>query len=172
MDNSQIAISAILVAAVTLFIWGRPRYDVVAILALLATAIAGFVPAQEVFLGFGHPAVITVIAVLVISRGLRSAGVVDTIAGWLSPLIERPQVHLGALTLTCGFCSAFMNNVGALAILMPVALETASRQGRSPATLLMPLGFGAILGGLATMIGTPPNINAIDAISIAYICIS
>ena len=158
MDNSQIAISAILVAAVVLFIWGRPRYDVVAILALLATAIAGLVAAQEVFLGFGHPAVITVIAVLVISRGLHSAGVVDMIAGWLSPLIERPQVHLGALTLTCGFCSAFMNNVGALAILMPVALETASRQGRSPATLLMPLSFGAILGGLATMIGTPPNI--------------
>ena len=69
MDNSQIAISAILVAAVALFIWGRPRYDVVAKLALLATAIAGLVPAQEVFLGFGHPAVITVIAVLVISRG-------------------------------------------------------------------------------------------------------
>ena len=135
MDNSQIAISAILVTVVAVFLWGRPRYDVVAILALLATAIAGLVPAQEVFLGFGHPAVITVIAVLVISRGLRSAGVVDTIAGWLSPLIERPQVHLGALTLTCGFCSAFMNNVGALAILMPVALETASRQGRSPATL-------------------------------------
>ena len=90
MDNSQIAISAILVTVVTLFLWGRPRYDVVAILALLATAIAGFVPAQEVFLGFVHPAVITVIAVLVISRGLRSAGVVDTIAGWLSPLIERP----------------------------------------------------------------------------------
>ena len=158
MDNSQIAISAILVAAVALFIWGRPRYDVVAILALLATAISGLVAAEKVFLGFGHPAVITVIAVLVISRGLHSAGVVDMIAGWLSPLIERPQVHLGALTLTCGFCSAFMNNVGALAILMPVALETASRQGRSPATLLMPLSFGAILGGLATMIGTPPNI--------------
>ena len=97
MENSQIAILAILVAAVALFIWGRPRYDVVAILALLATAIAGLVPAQEVFLGFGHPAVITVIAVLVISRGLHSAGVVDTIAGWLSPLNERPEVHLEVL---------------------------------------------------------------------------
>ena len=68
MDNSQIAISAILVTVVALFIWGRPRYDVVAILALLATAIAGLVPAQEVFLGFGHTAIITVIAVLDISR--------------------------------------------------------------------------------------------------------
>ena len=81
MDNSQIAISAILVAAVTLFIWGRPRYDVVAILAVLATAIGGLVAAQEVFLGFGHPAVITVIAVLVIIWGLHSGGVVDMSAG-------------------------------------------------------------------------------------------
>ena len=97
MDNSQIAISAILVTVVALFIWGRPRYDVVAILALLATAIAGLVLAQEVFLGFGYTAVITVIAVLVISQELRSAGVVDTIAGWLSALFERRQVHLEVL---------------------------------------------------------------------------
>ncbi|MBT5195673.1 MAG: SLC13 family permease, partial [Rhodospirillaceae bacterium] len=158
MDYAQFAITGILVAAVVLFIWGRPRYDVVAVLALLATAIAGLVPAAEVFAGFGHPAVITVIAVLIVSRGLRNAGVVDMIAGWLSPLIDRPQLHLAALTMTCGFCSAFMNNVGALAILMPVALETAGKQQRSPAALLMPLSFGAILGGLATMIGTPPNV--------------
>ncbi|NQV61622.1 MAG: sodium-coupled transporter, partial [Alphaproteobacteria bacterium] len=97
-------------------------------------------------------------AVLIASRGLRNAGVVDVIAGWLSPLIDRPQLHLAALTATCGFCSAFMNNVGALAVLMPVALETAAKQQRSPAAMLMPLSFGAILGGLSTMIGTPPNV--------------
>ena len=154
MDHAQITISAILVATVGLFIWGRPRYDIVAILALLSIAIAGLLPAQDIFLGFGHPAVVTVVAVLILSRGLRSTGVVDAIAGLLSHLINRPQVHLSALTLACGFCSAFMNNVGALAILMPVALETADRQERSPAALLMPLSFGAILGGLATMIGT------------------
>ena len=74
--------TGILVAAVVLFIWGRPRYDVVAVLALLATAIAGLVPAGSIFAGFGHPAVITVVAVLIISRGLRNAGVVDMIAGW------------------------------------------------------------------------------------------
>ncbi len=158
MNFAQMTITGILVAAVILFIWGRPRYDIVAVLALLATAIAGLLPAAEIFAGFGHPAVITVVAVLIISRGLRNAGVVDMIAGWLSPLIDRPQLHLAALTMTCGFCSAFMNNVGALAILMPVALETAGKQQRSPAALLMPLSFGAILGGLATMIGTPPNV--------------
>ena len=158
MDYPQMTITGILVAAVVLFIWGRPRYDVVAVLALLATAIAGLVPAGSIFAGFGHPAVVTVVAVLIISRGLRNAGVVDMIAGWLAPLTDRPQLHLAALTLTCGICSAFMNNVGALAILMPVALETARKQQRSPAALLMPLSFGAILGGLATMIGTPPNV--------------
>ncbi len=158
MNYEQIAITTILVGAVVLFIWGRPRYDLVALLALLATAIAGLVPAERVFAGFGHPAVITVMAVLIASRGLRNAGVVDMIAGWLLPLIDRPHLHLAALTATCGFCSAFMNNVGALAILMPVALESAGKQSRSPAALLMPLSFGAILGGLSTMIGTPPNV--------------
>jgi len=158
MNYAQIAITAILVGTVVLFIWGRPRYDLVALLALLATTIAGLVPADRIFAGFGHPAVITVVAVLIASRGLRNAGVVDVIAGWLSPLIDRPQLHLAALTATCGFCSAFMNNVGALAVLMPVALETAAKQQRSPAAMLMPLSFGAILGGLSTMIGTPPNV--------------
>ena len=158
MNSEQIAISAILTGAVALFIWGRPRYDLVALLALLVTAIVGLTPAEKIFAGFGHPAVITVVAVLIASRGLRNAGVVDMIAGWLSPLIDRPQLHLAALTATCGFCSAFMNNVGALAILMPVALESAAKQKRSPAAILMPLSFGAILGGLSTMIGTPPNV--------------
>ncbi len=158
MSHAQIGITAILLGAVVLFIWGRPRYDLVALLALLATAILGLLPGERIFAGFGHPAVITVVAVLIVSRGLSNAGVVDVIAGWLSPLIDRPQMHLAALTATCGFCSAFMNNVGALAILMPVALESAGKQNRSPAAMLMPLSFGAILGGLSTMIGTPPNV--------------
>ncbi|MBT3372435.1 MAG: SLC13 family permease [Rhodospirillaceae bacterium] len=158
MSYAQMGITAILLGAVVLFIWGRPRYDLVALLALLGTAILGLLPGERIFAGFGHPAVITVVAVLIVSRGLRNAGVVDVIAGWLSPLIDRPQLHLAALTVTCGFCSAFMNNVGALAILMPVALESAAKQNRSPAAMLMPLSFGAILGGLSTMIGTPPNV--------------
>ena len=158
MTTEQITITAILAGVVALFVWGRPRYDLAALLALLAAAITGLVPPVEVFAGFGHPAVIMVIAVLMISHGLRNAGVVDIIAGWLSPLISRPHLHVAGLTAACGFCSAFMNNVGALAIFMPVALETAAKQGRSPSALLMPLSFGAILGGLATMIGTPPNV--------------
>jgi di/tricarboxylate transporter len=158
MTFDQTLILLILAGAAALFVLGKPRYDVVALLALLACAILGLVPAGEVFDGFGHPAVITVASVLVISRALRNAGVVEIIANRLGAFTESTVGHIAALTLVCGFCSAFMNNVGALAILMPVALETAGKQGRSPALLLMPLSFGAILGGLATMIGTPPNV--------------
>jgi len=158
MTTPQILIAAILLAAVVLFVRGQPRYDVVALLALVVAAVLGLVSPGDAFAGFGHPAVITVAAVLVISRGLRNAGAIDLIAGWVTPLADRPLVYLAALTAVVTVASAFMNNVGALAILMPVALETAARQGRSPALLLMPLSFGAILGGMATMIGTPPNV--------------
>lgn len=158
MTLEQILILAILAAAGVLFVFGRPRYDLVALLALLACAILGLVPPTDVFAGFGHPAVITVAAVLVISRALRNAGVVDIMASQLTRFTGSTVGHIAALTLVCAFCSAFMNNVGALAILMPVALESAAKEGRSPALLLMPLSFGAILGGLATMIGTPPNV--------------
>lgn len=158
MSFEQIAISAILAIAVVLFVRGWPRYDFVALLALLAAAILGLVPAKDAFDGFGHPAVITVAAVLIISRGLRNSGVIDIIAASLAPAMKHPLGHIASLTAVVAVASAFMNNVGALAILMPVALESAARQGRSPAMLLMPLSFGAILGGLATMIGTPPNV--------------
>ena len=158
MSGAQMQIAAILAVAAGLFIWGRPRYDIVALLALIAATLCGLIPASDMFAGFGHPAVITVAAVLVISRGLRNAGVVQVLSDRLAPLLENPLTQIGALTILCAVCSAFMNNVGALAILMPLALESTLKQGRSPALVLMPLSFGAILGGLATMIGTPPNV--------------
>jgi len=158
MSTEQYAIAAILLVAVVLFVRGQPRYDVVALLALVVAAVLGLVAPAAAFAGFGHPAVITVAAVLVISRGLRNAGAIDLVAGWLAPLSARPLIYLAALTVVVAVASAFMNNVGALAILMPVALESAARQERSPALLLMPLSFGAILGGMSTMIGTPPNV--------------
>ena len=124
---------------------------------LLLTAIAGVVPANEVFSGFGHPAVITVAAVLVISRGLLNAGVIDVLARQLGRVGNRPTVQAMALTAIVAVCSGFMNNVGALALLMPVAIWMSRQSGRSPALLLMPLAFGSLLGGLMTLIGTPPN---------------
>jgi di/tricarboxylate transporter len=108
--------------------------------------------------GFGHAAVITVAAVLVISRALRNSGVVDLIARRLMPLAKNQLLHITSLCVVAAVLSAFMNNVGALALLLPVALKTASEQNRSPTLILMPLAFASILGGMVTMIGTPPNI--------------
>lgn len=126
--------------------------------ALLAVAAAGLVPGESVFAGFGHPAVITVAAVLVVSRGLFNSGLVDVIAGWLSHTGDNPGRFIGTLTGFTALSSGFMNNVGALALLMPVAIRASRKRGFSPSTVLMPLAFGSLLGGLITLIGTPPNI--------------
>ncbi len=141
-----------------LFIWGRWRYDLVALAALLLVFICGLAPPEQLFLGFGHPAVITVAAVLVISRGLLNAGVIDAMSRQLSRVGGSLAAQLGVLTAIVIFLSGFMNNVGALALLMPVAVWMSGRSGRSPSMLLMPLAFGSLLGGLITLIGTPPNI--------------
>jgi di/tricarboxylate transporter len=154
----QIIVFAVLAAALALFIWGRWRYDIVALLALLAVTVTGIIPAEQAFAGFGHPAVITVAAVLVVSRGLRNSGVVDLLAKPLLRVGKQPSVQVGALGSLVAALSAFMNNVGALALLMPVAIRMARKNGRSPSLLLMPLAFGSLLGGLITLIGTPPNI--------------
>jgi di/tricarboxylate transporter len=154
----QYTILAVLLVAMTLFVWGRWRYDVVAVAALLAVVIAGIVGPEEAFSGFGHPAVITVAAVLGMSRALRGSGLIDVVARPLGRLAERPLAYVLALTALVAVASAFMNNVGALALLMPVAMVTAHKSGVPPSRVLMPLAFGSILGGLSTMIGTPPNI--------------
>ena len=158
MTVEQGIVFAVLAGAMVLFVFGRPRYDVVAALALIVSVGTGVVPAAAAFSGFGHPAVITVAAVLIISSALKNAGIVDYLAQLLSTHLSGPRLQSIGLIGLCALVSAFMNNVGALAVLMPVALETARREGLSPAELLMPLSFGAILGGLATMIGTPPNV--------------
>ncbi|QTP59767.1 SLC13 family permease [Billgrantia antri] len=140
------------------FVWGRFRYDLVALSALLACVILGLVPGEEAFHGFGHPAVITVAAVLVLSRGFERSGVVDVIAEQVLKIGDRLFLQLVALTTTVVVLSGFMNNVGALALLLPVAMRLAREHDTSPSLLLMPLAFGSLLGGLMTLIGTPPNI--------------
>jgi di/tricarboxylate transporter len=131
---------------------------VVSLLALLAATVTGLVPWNQAFLGFGHPAVITVAAVLVASRGLLNSGVVDVMAGWLSRAGDSPTRQVASLTGLVTILSGFMNNVGAMALLLPVGIRMAIRSGNSPSILLMPLAFGSLLGGLLTLIGTPPNI--------------
>ena len=158
MTAEQYQISFIVVMALLLFVWGRLRHDVVAIVMLMICVLLGLVPASEAFSGAGHPAVITVAAVLIISDALKRSGVVDIITVRILNYIDNPFAHVFLLTAIVAIASAFMNNVGALALMLPVALATASKHDRSPAMLLMPLAFGSILGGMMTAIGTPPNI--------------
>ena len=158
MTAPQIISLAILGGALVLFVWGRWRHDVVALIALAAGLISGLVPGGEAFAGFGHPAVITVAAVLVISRALANAGAVDLLLRYIAPLTGRPSIHIGGLGGISAVLSGFINNVGTLALMMPVAIKSAAGAGRTPGSILMPISFAAILGGLLTLIGTPPNI--------------
>jgi di/tricarboxylate transporter len=158
MNTDQIIILCILLATVVMFIWGRWRHDMVALGALLACVFAGLVPRAEAFAGFGHPAVITVACVLILSRGLQTSGAVDMITGKVLPKNASATLSIAALAALAAVLSAFMNNVGALALLMPVAIQIALRQGLQPGQVLMPLAFGSILGGMTTLIGTPPNL--------------
>jgi len=158
MTQDQGLIFAILAATMGLFLWGRWRHDIVALGALLACVIAGLVPDAQAFVGFGHPAVITVACVLVLSFGLQRTGAVDVMAQRVLPANAGPMLSIAALTGLGALLSAFMNNVGALALLMPIALKIAGKQDLPPGRLLMPLAFGTILGGMTTLIGTPPNL--------------
>jgi di/tricarboxylate transporter len=158
MLAGQIEIFAILGGTVALFLWGRWRHDVVALASLLACVLAGLVPANGAFAGFGHPAVITVAAVLVLSRGLQSTGAVDALAQRVIPSNAGLVVSLLALAGMAALLSAFINNVGAMALLMPLALQIAKAQDLPPGKILMPLAFATILGGMTTLIGTPPNL--------------
>ncbi|MGE0650393.1 MAG: SLC13 family permease [Alphaproteobacteria bacterium] len=158
MTTDQAIIIGILGLTLVLFVWNRFRHDIVAFLALMAATVAGLIPVDEIFSGFGHPATMTVAFVLILSRGLQNAGVVDIITKYLMPPLARTEAHIGVVSTVAGTLSAVMNNVGALALLMPATIASAAKVKRPVALLLMPLSFGSILGGLVTLIGTPPNI--------------
>lgn len=158
MTAEQALVLGIGAVTVAMFLWGRWRHDMVALGALLACVLAGLVPKDEAFLGFGHPAVVTVACVLVLSRGLQTSGAVDALARVLLPANAGPTLSIAALTALVAILSGFMNNVGALALLMPVAVQLAGRLDLPPGKVLMPLSFASILGGTTTLIGTPPNL--------------
>jgi len=141
-----------------MFLWGRWRHDMVAGGALLACVAAGLVTPANAFLGFGHPAVITVACVLVLSKGLENSGAVDALVRHIIPSSAGLTLTVAALAAMAAVLSGFMNNVGALALLMPVALQVAARRQFPPGRILMPLAFASILGGMTTMVGTPPNL--------------
>ena len=159
MNSEQLFLLGLLGVLLVFFIWERWRYDLVALSALLLSTLLGFVPSEEAFLGFGHPAVVTVAAVLIISRGLSNAGAVDILTRYVRVAASSsPSLHIALLSSVGGIISTVMNNVGALALLMPVAIQSSVDAKRSPAVVLMPLAFGTMLGGMVTLIGTPPNI--------------
>ena len=139
-------------------IWGRWRYDLVAFSALLIAAGVGVIPVNEVFSGFGHPAVVVIALVLIVSRGLSNSGAIELLSRYLIVGSRKLGAHIGIMAGFAAVLSAVMNNVAALALLMPLDMQAAAKAKRSPALSLMPLSFASILGGMITLIGTPPNI--------------
>ncbi len=158
MTQDQIILFSLFGAVFALLLWGRIRYDLVAFGALVTGVILGVVPEKDAFSGFGHPATLVVALVLIVSAGLVRSGAVFLITRTLVDSSRSLGAHIALMGGIGGILSAFMNNVAALALLMPVDIQTARKAGRSPGLSLMPLSFATILGGMVTLIGTPPNI--------------
>jgi di/tricarboxylate transporter len=158
MTADQIFLFALLVIVFGLLLWGRVRYDVVAFGALVIAFAGGVIPKEAVFAGFGHPATVIIALVLIVSHGLYSSGAIEVLARHLVDASRRLALHIAAMSAVAAALSAVMNNVAALALLMPVDLQAAAKAKRSPAMTLMPLSFASILGGMVTLIGTPPNV--------------
>ncbi len=158
MTPDQITLFALFGAVFGLLLWGKFRYDLVAFAALMAGVVLGVVPTKHAFDGFGHPATLVVALVLIVSAGLVRSGAVFLITRTLVDSSRKLGAHIALMGAIGGVLSAFMNNVAALALLMPVDIQTARKAGRQPGLSLMPLSFATILGGMVTLIGTPPNI--------------
>jgi di/tricarboxylate transporter len=158
MVSDQTLLFILLIALFASLIWGRWRYDLVAFIALIAALIMGVVPKEDAFSGFGHPATIIIALVLIVSRGLSNSGTIEIVARSVAKLSHSLRMHIAAMSSISALLSAMINNVAALALLMPVDLQAAGKAKRSPALTLMPLSFATILGGMITLIGTPPNI--------------
>ncbi|MBO6898164.1 MAG: SLC13 family permease [Shimia sp.] len=158
MTTDQIILFSLFGGVFVMLLWGRFRYDMVAFAALMIAVVLGVVPTKDAFSGFGHPATLIVALVLIVSAGLVRSGAVGLITRTLVDSARSLGNHIAIIGAVGAVLSAFMNNVAALALLMPVDIQTARKAGRSPSKSLMPLSFATILGGMATLIGTPPNI--------------
>ena len=165
MTPQIIIVLSILVLAIVLFITEKIRVDIVALIVLVSLTLTGLITPAEALSGFSNPAVVTVWAVLILSAALSKTGVAS--------LIGRPMLKLGGgsearliaiIMLLVGVLSGFMNDIGVAALMLPVVVDIARRTGRPPSRLLMPLAFAALLGGLNTLIGTPPNILVSEAL--------
>ena len=155
---TQMAAFGLVIAMLALFMWGRLRYDLVAMLILLAAALLGVVNPKHAFVGFSNPVIIIIASVLIVSKAISTSGVLNGIMNALLTRVSSASGQVGVLTACVTFLSGFIKNVGTLGIFMPVAMETAKRSGRSPSIYLMPLAFGSLIGGTMTKIGTSPNL--------------
>jgi len=158
MTLDQAILFTLLFLVFVFLIWGRWRYDLVAFVALMVGLLTGIVPVSQAFSGFGHPATVIIALVLIVSRGLSNSGVIEVIARYVVDASRKLASHVSIMAALAAALSAVMNNVAALALLMPVDLQAAKKAGRSPSLSLMALSFASILGGMITLIGTPPNI--------------
>ncbi len=158
MTLDQAFAFAIVIVMMALFVWGRLRYDLVALLALLASVAAGIVPPDRAFAGFSDDVVIIVASALLVSAAVARSGVVDIVLRWVGPYLTSTRTQVLGLVGAVTVLSAFVKNIGALAMLIPVAFQLSRRTGTSVSSLLMPMSFGSLLGGLMTLIGTSPNI--------------
>jgi di/tricarboxylate transporter len=158
MTNPQILAFSVIALMMAVFIWDRFRYDVVACCALVLAVALGVVPADKAFSGFSDDIVIIVGSALVVSAGVARSGIVDSLIKKVFPNLNSLHTQLALLMIVVAVLSAFIKNIGALAIMMPVAFQFARKSGASPSKYLMPMSFAALLGGLMTQIGTSPNI--------------
>ncbi len=158
MTTDQIVLFGLLGVVFGLLVWGKIRYDLVAFGALILAIIIGVVPQESAFAGFGHHATVIIALVLVVSRGLSNSGAIELIARHVIDAGRSLFMHISVMSGVAAILSALMNNVAALALLMPIDMQAAAKAKRSAALSLMPLSFASILGGMITLIGTPPNI--------------
>jgi len=151
-----------------LFITEKVRMDIVGLFVMVSLAILGLVTPAEALSGFSSPAVVTVWAVLILSAGLSRTGVATILGSWLLRLAGTHEARLVfVIMMTTGILSGFMNDIGVVSLMLPVVVDVAKRTGTPPSKLLMPLAFAALLGGVITLIGTPPNILVSEAL-LAY----
>jgi di/tricarboxylate transporter len=158
MTTPQILAFAILAAMMGLFVWGRLRYDMVAVLALLASLFTGIVPYDKAFSGFSDDIIIIVASALIVSAAVARSGMIEAALRPIAPWLTTPTIQIFVLTAVVAALSGFVKNIGALAMMMPVAFQLARRTGTPASAMLMPMAFGSLLGGIVTLVGTSPNI--------------
>ncbi|MGO4389401.1 SLC13 family permease [Microvirga sp. 2YAF29] len=158
MTHQQMLSFAIVAGMMALFVWGRLRYDLVAVLALLAAVLVGIVPADKAFTGFSDDIVIIVASALLVSAAVAKSGVLEAALHHAGPYLRTTQIQVVVLVATVTVLSAFVKNIGALAMMIPVAFQIARRSNTPPSSFLMPMAFGSLLGGIVTLVGTSPNI--------------